>query len=224
MIKTKIKKAISIVSLTAIIAMNFGIDAFADLDIGDANVVWSPGLNADIIWDENFPGTASGTVNWIVVTAQVLPTLNMEISTWSIDLGTLTPWVESSWSLDIEVGTNAVAWVIITASSTNGWLENTTDNSIMINELTTDGSAESYTFESAAWTIDSTVTGFATSWNLTKKEVSDSSLETIYSTNKPELTDWTNADVTFTVGTTANAQTPAGSYTDSVTFVVTWTF
>ncbi|MGB2110555.1 MAG: hypothetical protein ACPHY8_01090 [Patescibacteria group bacterium] len=44
------------------------------------------------------------------------------------------------------------------AKSGSGGLTNTSDNSLQINELTADGSAESYTFASSAGMGDSTVT------------------------------------------------------------------
>jgi hypothetical protein len=88
MLKTKIKKAIAIASLAAITATNLG-SVYAAIDIGDGTVTGAPGLTQDIMWDESFPGTASGSVTGIVVTAEVLPTLNMTLSASEIDLGTL---------------------------------------------------------------------------------------------------------------------------------------
>lgn len=224
MIKTKIKKAIAIASLVVISATNFGTSTFAATQIGTGSVVGTSSFDAAITWDDAFPGFATGSVSWIVVSAQVLPSLNMEISTWAIDLGILMPWIESTWSLSIEVGTNAVAWVVITASSWSGGLTNTADGSIQINNNSADWNQENYSFESADWTIDSTVTGFASTGDLAKTEITDSTAQTIYSTNKPEIIDWTNADVTFTVAATANAQTAAGNYEDNITFTISGTF
>lgn len=224
MIKTKIKKVISMTSLVAICATSFGSNVFAATTIGLGSVTGAPAFDANIVWNDAFPGTASGSVSWIVVSAKVLPTLNMQISTWAINLWTLMPSVEWSWSINIEIGTNAVAWVVITAKSTNWGLNNTSNGAIQINNLTTDGNAENYTFTSTAWTIDSTVTGFATTGNFAKGEISDSTPKTIYTTNKPELNDNANADVVFKVGAIANAQTVAGNYTDNITFTVTGTF
>ncbi|MDP3381289.1 MAG: hypothetical protein Q8S84_07485 [bacterium] len=60
------------------------------------------------MWDETYTaGAASGSVSDIRVLARVLPTLSMEISTGTIDLGTLVANVASTGSLFIEVGTNA---------------------------------------------------------------------------------------------------------------------
>ena len=224
MIKTKIKKAIALASITAMLTASLG-SSFAATDIGDATVTGSGALTQDIIWDDNFPGTATGTVSGIVVTAEVLPTINMTISADTIDLGVLLAGVESTGSLDIEVGTNAADGVSITARSWSGGLTNTTDNAIQINDLVTDGTAESYTFASAANAIDSTVTGFTTTGDLTAIEVNDNSTEhVVYTTNKPEQDDGTIQDVSFTVAAISNAQTAAGNYRDEITFTITGNF
>ena len=209
--------ALATTHLTSVFATN----------IGTANVTGDASFDTNIVWDNNFPGTASGTVTGINVTAQVLPQLNMTLSAKEIALGTLTPDTPASGSIDIEIGTNAASGVSIRAISGSGGLTNVSDNSLQINNLTTDGSAESYTFASSAATgadIDSSVTGFDnTAGNLSATEIANSNETLIYQTNKPELTDAT-ADVTFTVSATANAQTPAGNYQDTLSFVVTGNF
>ena len=219
--KTKIQKAIAIASIAAIAATTLAT-TFAS-NIGTANVSGQAGTS--IIWDNSFPGTATGTVSGVIVTAQVLPVLNMVISTGAINLGTLTAWVESSGSLWIEIGTNAANGITITARSGSGGLTNTSNNSLQMNNLTTDGIAESYTFASTAWANDSTISGFASTGDLTATEVNNNTTENIiYSTNKPEQYNNTNSDVAFTVATTSNAQTAAGNYEDNITFTVTGNF
>ena len=222
MIKTKIKKAAAIAAIAALSATTLG-GAYAATKIGDATVTGNASLNQDIIWDDNFPGTATWVVSGIIVTANIAPTLNMSISADEIALGLLTPWVEASWNLNLEVGTNAVSGVQITARSGSGWLTNTSDNSVQINNLTADGNAESYKF-SSTHTVDSTVTGFASTGDLAAVEINDNTTEhQIYLTNKPEITDGVD-DVTFTVAATANAQSPAGDYQDEITFTVVGNF
>jgi len=148
----------------------------------------------------------------------------MEISTDKIDLGLLTAGNEASGNLDLEIGTNAVAGATITARSQSGGLSNITDNSVQINDLTTDGVAESYIFESALNApSDSTITGFSHSAALSTEIDENLTEHTVYTSNKPEATNGVN-DVTFTVKATSNAQTPAGSYEDHVTFTVTGNF
>ncbi|MFK7780478.1 MAG: hypothetical protein QM490_05090, partial [Candidatus Gracilibacteria bacterium] len=164
-------------------------------------------------------------IGGVIVTAQVLPTLNMVISTGAIDLGILTAGVTSTGGLDIEVGTNAGNGVAITARSGSGGLTSTSDNSVQINSLTDDGNAESYTFSSTALAIDSTVIGFNSTGDLGTLEINDNALEhVIYATNAPELDDATNFDVAFNVAATSNAQTAAGDYQDIITFTVTGNF
>ena len=225
MIKTKIKKAIAFAWIVALTATSLG-STFA-ANIGTASI--DGGASSSVVWDDTFPGTATGTVSGVIVTAQVLPTLNMTLSTGSIDLGTLAAGIPSNGTLDIEVGTNAANGVNISARSGSGGLTNTSDNALKIQDNTSgsfdDGIAESYTFASTIGWIDSSVTGYSQTWELADIEVNDNSTEhTIYTTNKPEQTDNASADVTFTVEATTNAQTAAGNYQDNITFTVTGNF
>jgi hypothetical protein len=48
--------------------------------IGSGTVVSSGALTTNINWNDAFPGTASGTINGIVIKGRVLPVLNMTIS------------------------------------------------------------------------------------------------------------------------------------------------
>lgn len=225
MIKTKIKKAIALASVVALMTTSFG-NSFAALDIGTWSVIGNPSLNQAISWDETYStGSAVGSVSGIIVTAEVLPTINMVISTDTIDLGVLTAWVEATGSLDIEVGTNAANGVKITARSWSGWLTNISDNSIQINSLWVDGVVEAYNFSSSSNPIDSTASFFATTGDLGVTPVINNTAEhQIYKTNKPEPDDLTDQDVTFTVAATSNAQTAAGNYQDTITFTVTGNF
>lgn len=218
MTKTKIKKVIAIASIAALSLTTMG-STFA-ANIGTASI--SGGATSNVVWDDSFPGTATGTVSDVVITAKVLPTLNMVISTGSIDLGTLLSGVESTGGLDIEVGTNAANGVTITARSGSGGLTNTTDGTT---KIISTNAGESYTYASTAQAHDSSVTGFVQSSNYSAVEVVNNTTEhTIYSTNKPEKDDATNSDVTFTVAATTTAETAAGDYQDTVTFTVTGNF
>jgi hypothetical protein len=120
MIKTKTQKIIALVGILTIAATSFlgGVinNTFAS-KIGTGSVVNNDDFNSDIIWDEEFPGTASGKVSGVNINAKVLPILNMFISSGSISLGDLEADVEASGSLDIEIGTNAANGVTITAKS-----------------------------------------------------------------------------------------------------------
>ncbi len=223
MLKTKTKKILALVSVFAMAGTTF-MTTYAATNIGTAGVTGTGAFDSNVVWDDTFPGTATGTVSGITVTAQVLPTLNMSLSASSVDLGTLLAGTTSSGTIDIEVGTNAANGVSITATSSSGWLTNTSDNALQINNLTTDGIAESYTFESTANAIDSTISGFTTTGDLASTEVNDTTSHTIYTTNKPERLDNTVADLTFKVSATSDAQTAAWNYQDTITFTVTWNF
>lgn len=223
MIKTKIKKVLAATAIAALATTQFA-NVFAASNIGTGTVTGNATFDTNVVWDDNFPGSATGTVSGITVKAQVLPTLNMVISADEIDLGTLTAGVAASGSLDIEVGTNAANGVTIRVKSASGGLTNTSDNALQINNLTADGSAESYTFESTGNTIDSTITGFANTGDLASTEVNSTSELVIYDTNKPEISDNTDADVTFKVTATSNAQTAAGNYEDYLDFTVVGNF
>jgi len=222
MINTKIKKAAAIAAITALTMTS----AYAATQIGTGSVTGDSSFDSPINWDETYGWTAnaSGSVSNILVKATVEPSLNMEISTWTIDLGLLAAGVESSWSLDLEIGTNAANGASITARSQSGGLTNTSDNNIQINDLTADGVAESYKFASAIdAAADSTVSGFTQTANL-DTEVDDNTTEhVVYDSNKPQATDGVN-DVKFTVKATTDAQTPAWNYEDHITFTVTGNF
>ncbi len=226
MIKTKIKKAMAFAGISAITIATLGTSAFAATQIGTGTVTGDSSFDSPINWDGTYgnTGNASGSVSNILVTATVEPTLNMEISTWTIDLGTLIAGTESTGSVNIEIGTNAANGASITARSQSGWLTNTADNTIQINDLTTDWVAESYKFYSATWaTADSTVSGFSQTANANTEVDSNTTENTIYTSNKPQDKNGVN-DVVFTVWATANAQTPAWNYEDHITFTVTGNF
>lgn len=222
MTKTQIQKVFAVLALGAISAANLG--TVGATQIGTGSVVGTGAFDTAITWDNNFPGSASGSVQNILIKARVLPSLNMQISTEEIDLGTLLPGVAGTGSLDIEIGTNAVNGVTITARSQSGGLTNVADTAIQINDLTTDGVAESYTWASSInATDDSSYTAFTAS-GLTELEVNNTTTEhVVYDTNRPEATDGVN-DVVFAVTATAQAETPAGDYEDRVTFTVTGSF
>lgn len=219
--KIKIKKIAAAIVVGALFTAQVSVFA-APSTIGTGTVVGDPSFNTDIIWDGNFPGTASGTITGIKVNATIEPTISMELSAKEIDLGILAAWVTGSGTIDIEVGTNAVNGVTITVLSGSGGLANTSDNLIKINN--TDADWESYKFSSNFNLKDSTITDFANSGDLTLVEINSNAPVTIYNTNRPEMSDGVNSDLTFRVEATANAQTPAGSYQDTLNFMITGNF
>ena len=222
MVKTKIKKALVFIALTALATTNLS-GVFA-AQIGTGSVVGDTWFDAAIIWDDNLPGFATGSVTGIVVTADITPTLTMTISTGAIDLWTLTSASYSTGTLDIEIGTNAVDGVTVTATSWSGGLTHTSDNSIQVNSLAADGAVDSYVFASALNAAsDSTAVGYTQSSSLNTEVTDNTTPHTIYTTNKPEQDSGVN-DLTFSVSAKPNAQTAAWNYQDTVTFTVVGNF
>jgi hypothetical protein len=227
MLQTKIKKILAIAAISALALTN--VSYTGATQIGTGSVTGSGAFDTVIDWNDIFGtgSSASGSVTDIKIKARVLPSLNMEISAAEIDLGDLTPGVAGTGSLDIEIGTNAVSGVTITARSQSGGLTNTTDSAVFINDdngPSTDGIAESYTWGSTPnGTDDSSYAAFAAT-GLASTEVNDDSTEhTVYNSNNPEATAAIN-DVKFEVEATTVAETPAGLYEDFVTFTVTANF
>lgn len=219
MTKTKIKKILAILTIAAL-ALNTTYAA----NIGTWSVSWTSSFDAPVVWNDLIPWVATGTVSGITVTANVLPTLNMIISTGAINLWTLSSTAYATWSLNIEVGTNASNWVNVTAKSWNGWLTSVAASST-INDQTTDWLAESYRFTSALnAAADSAVSWFTQTANLSTEVNNTTTSHVLYSTNKPESSSWVN-DVTFFVSAKIDEQTPAGTdYQDSITISVVWNF
>jgi hypothetical protein len=219
MLKTKIKKVFAIIALTSLVFS--GAHA---TQIGTGTVVGSGAFDTIINWDDNFPGTASGSVTNILIKARVNPVLNMSISAEEIDLGVLAAGVTSTGGLDIEVGTNAVSGVTITARSQDAGLTNVADGTVQINSLATDEVVESYTWASSVNAADDSSFASFAATGLSALEIIDNSTEhTVYSTNKPESTTAVD-DLTFVVAAQTTAETPAGDYEDRVTFTVTGNF
>jgi hypothetical protein len=193
--------------------------------IGSGTVSGSGALTSSINWNGTFTtGSASGSINGIVIKGRILPTLNMTISgSGIIDLGNMSSTSASSGSVNIEIGTNALNGASVTASSTNGGMANTATGAIKINSLTTDGFADSYKFVSAiGGASDSSAPGFTQTASF-NAEVNNTTPVTLYTSNKPQ--NLTNVDdFVFTVSAQPNAQTPAGDYQDTVVVTVTGNF
>ncbi len=194
--------------------------------IGTGTVVSSGALTSSVVWNDLFPGTATGTINGLVVTAKIQPTLNMTITgSGVIDLGTLSSAAYSTGTVNIEVGTNAVNGASVTAKSTNGGLKNTVDATQFINSLTTDGATDSYMFSSSIVAgTDSTVTGFTQAATLSAEANNTTTSHVLYTSNKPQALSTTTDDFSFSVAAKPNAQTPAGNYTDTIVVTVTGNF
>jgi hypothetical protein len=201
-----------IIALGSILILSLSTLMTQAAQIGTGTVTGSGALSAPIIWNDVFPGVATGTINGIIIKARVLPTLNMVVSTGVLDLGNLVSTSYSTGTLSIEIGTNAINGASVTARSGSGGIINTSSGSIVINSLTTDGAADSYRFASAILAAtDSTVSGFTQSASLSTEVNNNSTNHALYTSNKPQSlsTGTANDDFTFSVAAQPNAQTPA---------------
>ena len=215
------------VALVGTLSLSLGSGTIGSLyasQIGTGTVVGSGSLTTNILWNDTFIGSsASGTINGILVTARVLPTLNMTISgSGTMALGNLVSTSVATGSVQIEIGTNAVNGASVTATSTNGGLQNISSGAIMINSLSTDGFADSYKFISSLGTADSTAPGFTQSGS-TNTEVNNTTAVTLYTCNKQQPLTGVD-DFTFSITAQPNGQTPAGDYQDIVKITVSGNF
>ena len=202
------------------------VGSFAATNIGTGSVVWSGALSSPVVWNDAFPGTATGVVNGLTIKARVNPILNMVVTgSGIIDLGILSDTATASGKVSIEVGTNAVNGASVTAKSTNGGLKNATNPSVFINSLTADEVADSYKFASAINALkDSSYTSFVQASTL-NTEVSDTTTNHIlYTSNKPQILSTTTDDFDFIVSAKPSIETPAGDYSDVVVLTVTGNF
>lgn len=211
--------AITLVAVSATLASS----AWAAV-IGSGTVQGSGALTSNITWNDVFPGTASGTINGIIVKGRILPVLNMVVSgSGVIDLGNMSSLAASSGSVSIELGTNAVNGASVTAASASGGLVNTSSGAMVINSLTADGFADSYKFISAiVAAVDSTAPGF-TQTAAFNAEVNNTTPVTVYTSNRPQNLTGVN-DFSLTVSAQPNIQTPAGDYSDKIILTVTGNF
>lgn len=193
--------------------------------IGSGTVQGSGALTTNINWNDTYStGSASGTINGIIIKGRILPVLNMVISgSGTIDLGNMSSTVASSGSVNIEIGTNARNGASVTASSANGGMVNTTNTGTVINSLATDGAADSYIFTSTiVGASDSSAGGFTQTAGY-NAEVNNTTPVTLYTSNKQQ--NLTNVDdFSLKISAQPNVQTPAGDYTDKVIITVTGNF
>ncbi len=194
-------------------------------NIGTWSVVGSGALDSAVVWDDTFPGTATGVVNGLAVTARIQPQLNMVISgSGLLDLGTLVSTAYSTGTVDIEIGTNAVNGASVTARSTRGGLQNASNSGVYINSLVADEVADSYRFTSVVGGADDSSYSSFTQAAALAAEVNDNTTNhVVYTSNKPQSLAAVD-DFAFSVSAQPNAQSPAGDYNDTVVLTVTGNF
>jgi hypothetical protein len=219
------KYFLSLLALVSLSTLAISVSLVSASQIGTGTVVGSGALTAPINWNDTFvSSSASGSINGIVVTGRILPTLNMTISgSGTIALGNLSSTVASTGSVNIEIGTNAINGASVTARSTNAGMTNTSSGSIVINSLSVDGFADSYKFVSSASATDSTAPGFTQTATLNTEVNNNTTNHPVYSCTRPQPLTGVD-DITFSVVAQPNGQTPAGDYQDIVVITVSGNF
>lgn len=221
LMNTNTKRFIALSTVAAFAA--FGASSAFASQVGTGTVTGSGGLTTAINWNDTIPGSASGTINGIIVKAKVRPILNMAISADTIDLGYLNPTTYTSGSVTMEIGTNASAGASVTAKSLNGGMLSASGD--ILNTLVADGIAESYKWTTTlSGASDSVAAGFTQTANLSS-EVNDTvTAHTLYTTNKPSKTSIDVDDFIFTVSSKISEDTPAQDYGDTVIVTVAANF
>lgn len=211
-------------AIIAGMALASGVHAASN--IGTGSVEGSGALDSAVVWDDTFPGTATGVVNGLSVRARIQPQLNMRITGSGIlDLGTLSSSAYSTGTVDVEVGTNAVNGSSVTARSSLGGLRNSSNSGVYINSLVADEVADSYRFTSAINAADdSSYASFSQTATLATEVSDNTTNHVLYTSNKPQSLSVGTDDFTFSVSAKPDAQTPAGDYTDTVVVTVTGNF
>ena len=196
-------------------------------NIGTGTVVGSGALTSAVVWNDTFTtASATGTINALQVRARVLPVLNFVVSgSGTIDLGNLASTAYSSGSVNIEVGTNAVNGASVTARSGNGGLQNTSNASVYVNDLTADEVADSYKFSSAIVAAsDSSYAAFSQTATLSTEVDNNTTNHILYTSNKPQILSVGTDDFSFTIAAKPSIETPAGDYRDTVVLTVSGNF
>lgn len=219
------KSLVSLLALVSLTTLTLSASLVSASQIGTGTVVGSGALTAPINWNDTFvSSSASGSINGIVVTGRILPTLNMTISgSGTIALGNLSSAAASTGSVNIEIGTNAINGASVTARSTNAGMTNTSSGAIVINSLSADGFADSYKFVSSAAATDSTAPGFSQTAALNTEVNNNSTNHSVYSCTRPQPLTGVD-DITFSVVAQPNGQTPAGDYRDVIVVTVSGNF
>lgn len=209
--KTSLKKLVAIASLMALVTLN----SASATQIGTGTITGGATTPINSTWDGtgNPAGTsASGSLN-VLVSAQVVPTLSMTVSTGALDFGVLAIGANSK-SLTLTTATNAKDGVVVSVDST-GLATGNAATDKFIGALGR-GSAVATT-GTDTYTIDSTTSAGGTALSNTAVWAS----QTVLNANTVA-----KANATTTVNLTANidAQTEAGNYNDTLTFTVTGSF
>ncbi|MDD5377077.1 MAG: hypothetical protein PHH16_03085 [Candidatus Gracilibacteria bacterium] len=203
---TSLKRIVALSTVIGLVAMNAAYAATGQ--IGTGSIIG--GGTAPIIYDD-VSLQATGTLSPITVSAIVAPTLDMTISSGSLNLGTLSTSTVNTTSFDVSVSTNSTNGV----TSNTGGLATAGGDLIGFTGATLTGGVQGYNL---------TVTG-ATQTAGAVPTIPVSTVATAANVNILTVVNPTkNAKVTVSANAAADALTPAGSYSIVHTFTVTGTF
>ena len=170
--------------------------------------------------------TTTGAVSsGVVVTANVQPTLTMDLNSATIALGQLTSAGYSSGTINVEVGTNAANGVTVTADSANGGLT-ASGHTIQNGGIGLEDYRFSSAYNAAASLEESGTPNRSSAATPVNNPVTlQAGTFLVYSNNKPERVETTAADAVFKVEARADDITPANdNYSDTITFTVTGSY
>lgn len=165
-------------------------------------------------WGTSYSGASvTGSLN-LTVTAQVLPTLSLDISAGSLDLWVLDSSIVSTGSLDVKLSTNATDGANVTVSSNTGWLASTQGDLIEYVNTVVAGT-QGYNLTVSNNVADGgAIPSIA---NATVENLADASILTVDNPTK-------DAQVTVQANASIDTLTPSGDYSVVHTFTVTGNF
>lgn len=167
-----------------------------------------------------FGSTAAwDTTNNVIVSATVVPTLSMNLSTSTLALWVLNTATYQATSVDVATATNAVWWADVTVTS--AWLKDAlTNKEIWVTNI----AAEAQTAATDYYKLSTNAAPVLTDVNAW--------LSAVWGTDilaSQVILNWTTstdstATTKVTVGSKIWATTEAGNYTDTLTFTVAGSF
>lgn len=209
--KTSFKKLVAGASLIALVIMN---TTYAT-QIGTGSITGGSTTPINSTWDgvSTPTGTsASGSLN-VLVSAQVIPTLSMTISTGALNFGVLAIGANNQ-SLTVATATNAKDGLVVSVDST-GLATGNGGTDKHIGNLARGWSAA--TTGTDTYQIGSTTSAWGTALSTTDV----TGTQTVLTAGTVAQA---NATTTVNLSATIDAQTEAGNYNDTLTFTVTGSF
>ncbi len=173
--------------------------------------------NTDVVWDGNYPGTATGS-STVGVTATVTPILTMALDATTLALGTLTTSAYNSGSVNITVATNAVGGADVTMTSV-GLKDTVVGKEIGVSDI--DATAQTAATDYYKVTTNAAPVFADVNDALANAGGTDVlASQVVYNGTTVAAADTTKV----TVGAKIAATTEAGTYSDTLTFTVVGSF